>query len=634
MNRFFTFSPIRFIAELRGGLSLQSKQPYLAVLLLLVAISSVVGQSTGSETDLFTVISKDEVSLQATVSEKINKMNGSRLYQQIVPVKIGRIPRIQKNGVLTFSIPGSQEKFTFIAQKVNAESDLDFVWYGHSKDYLSTATFISEKGAISGAFNVGKRYFQVYTLDDGISILQEDRTDITVQCSSGEHGYAKPDTIVQPSIPTDKGARMGVCTEPTRVLVVYTQAAANSVANIGQTINLSVQQYNQTLANSGVSTPQTNNIVLTGTQLVNFAGANDPEGTPDAEQAAAFVRDNANIQNLRNQHNADLVICMVEREYNNGAIGSVVVVPASNVNYAAIVRGPFSSAANFFTFTHELGHLMGGRHQTDPGPPSYSHGFAFAANGAFRTMMHTFQDNSNRIMHFSSPNVNFNGVPTGTSNVNHVARVISETSLNVVNFRPSVTQPFNATIIGPTSINTAGWYDWELYFFCQPLGSTTWQFSTDGFNYGSPVGFGDAVNFYNIDASNNGTLFLRCIINNGGQNYVTTTTINVNICSGCRQSSEFVTASTSKELVTDVKAVYPNPADKVLTVDFSLSETSDVELELLDITGQKRVQKTIKGVAAGSHKHFVELTSLNSGMYICKFKSGTKTTARPFVVLK
>lgn len=220
---------------------------------------------------------------------------------------------------------------------------------------------------------------------------------------------------------------------------------------------------------------------MAGSQLVNFT-TNSPEGTANAEQAAGFVRDNATIQNLRNQFNADLVICLVGREYDGGVIGSVTTIPANNANYAAVVRAANSSANNFFTFTHELGHLVGGRHQNDPGAPAYSHGFLFNAGGARRTMMHTFDNNSQRIMHFSNPNVNFNNVPTDTANFNHVSRVISETSPNVVNFRPSVNQPFNATIIGPTSISSAGWYTWELYFFCKPLGSTTWQFSTDGFN--------------------------------------------------------------------------------------------------------------------------------------------------------
>ena len=236
-------------------------------------------------------------------------------------------------------------------------------------------------------------------------------------------------------------------------------------------------------------------------------------------------------------------------------------------------------------------------------------------------------------MHFSSPNVNFNGVPTGTSNFNHEARVISETSLNTVNFRPSVSQQFNATIIGPTSISSSGWYSWELYYFCQPLGSTTWQFSTDGFNYGSMVGFGDAVNNYSISDANNGNLFLRCTINNNGQIYVTTTTINVNICGGCRTSQDAIAESEGNE-ETDIKAIFPNPANKVVDVDLFLKSKSDVELQLVDIAGLKRINKVIGNLPGGFHRQQINIESLTSGLYILRFKSGEKVTNKQLVVIR
>ncbi|WP_353721055.1 hypothetical protein [Dyadobacter sp. 676] len=161
-----------------------------------------------------------------------------------------------------------------------------------------------------------------------------------------------------------------------------------------------------------------------------------------------------------------------------------------------------------------------------------------------------------------------------------------------------MSQQFNAAIIGPTSINTAGWYNWELYYFCKPLGSTTWQFSKDGFNYGSPVGFGDMVSNYNITDANNGNLFLRCTINNNGQNYVTTTTINVNICGGCRVSQDAIVESDG-DGESEVKAVFPNPANKVVDVDIYLKNKSDVELQLADITGLNRINKVIEIYRAG-----------------------------------
>jgi len=247
--------------------------------------------------------------------------------------------------------------------------------------------------------------------------------------------------------------------------------------------------------------------------------------------------------------------------------------------------------------------------------------------------MHTFQVNSTRILNFSSPHVNFSGTATGTFATNHVARVISENSLNVVNFRPSVNQPFNATIVGPSSIGQTGAYTWELYTFCRNFLTTTWQFSNDGFNYGPSVGFGDAVNNHYIDQYNNGTLYLRCtIITDQNQTYVTTTTINVNICPGCRLASKAEESVLDGE--TKVNAVFPNPAGNKITLNYAIETKSDVQFEFVDVLGRSHIREHLKEVPAGKHTQEVNISSLQSGLYICRFNANGKISTTSFVVAK
>jgi len=221
-----------------------------------------------------------------------------------------------------------------------------------------------------------------------------------------------------------------------------------------------------------------------------------------------------------------------------------------------------------------------------------------------------------RILYFSAPNINYAGVPVGTYSDNDVARRISEVSTSVVNFRPSTTQPFNAAIIGPTSINSAGNYSWELYTFCRNFLTTTWQFSTDGFNYGPMVGFGDAVNNYYIDGNNNGNLYLRCtILTDQNQTYVTTTTINVNICPGCKMANEI---QEGKEVETSIDGVFPNPAKNKLAVDFTLKKSGDVKFELISMVGRQALVNRLGNLASGKHQYETNVSNLASGLYICK----------------
>jgi hypothetical protein len=601
----------------------------------LLTTNQSLAQEPKSNVNFLSALSQDdELKLSAKNVSQAKQLDQMKIHKKIQLIKVGNLAKVQKKGVLSFTLPGDEERITFYAKSVNAESEATYKWIGHSTDKLSTAIFISKNDYVTGSFNVNNRYFQLYPAEDGISILIEERTDLNLKCDTEGHAHSlKADTLQQKK--NSNGARAGVCTEPMRVLVVYTQNAANSVPNINAVIDLSIQQYNTTVDNSGIGgTPQTNYIQEAGRQQVTF-GTNSPETTTDPGTATTRVRDNANIQNLRNQFSADLVVCLVEQTYADDVIGNAANIPASNFDYCAIVRAPFSSSAGFFTFTHEVGHLLGGRHQDDGGGPSYSHGYQFTTNTSttVRTMMHRFANGSTRIMNFSNPNVNVGGVPSGTFNFNYVAKRVSEVSVNIVNFRPSVTQSFNAYIDGPDYISQSGYYNWELLTFCRNFQTTNWQFSTDGFNYGSSVGAGDAVNFYYVDEYSNGTLYLRCnIVTDQNQNYTAYKTININICPGCRKAVANKDQENASE--NELSMLYPNPAGRKITISYSVKSTSDVEFEFIDLIGKSRLKKALKDVPYGDYREELDVAHLADGMYVCRVKMGNKIYNRSFIVSK
>ncbi|WP_428666471.1 M12 family metallo-peptidase [Runella sp.] len=406
-------------------------------------------------------------------------------------------------------------------------------------------------------------------------------------------------------------------------------------------INLAFDEYNQSVDNSGIGSTLTNKITKAWDPIqITFPSNNNPEEVDanyntviTAPTAAARVRDESQVQTYRNTYDADLVVCFVGFMYGTN-VGSVTHIPANNYDNSFIVTAPFAIGTGIHTFAHEMGHMLGARHETDAGSPSYSHGYLFTSGiSSYRTIMHTDQSGSTRIMYFSNPNINYNGVPTGTVSTNHEARVISENSPTIVNLKPSTTQSFNAAIVGPTGINSSGYYSWELYTFCRNFLTTTWQFSTDGFNYGSPVGSGDAVNFYYLDNNNNGTLFLRCTITTDQyQTYVTTSTINVNICSGCRTAVE--EPKEISEVASSIKAIFPNPAYDRLTVEYNLREKTDLQFEFVDYLGRSRGKNMINQVDRGVHKSEIDISLLEAGPYICRILLNGIAVNKPIIVSK
>lgn len=615
------------------------KLVYILVLIFFTGVNQrVLAQEGKSLTDLIISASpEDKLKLPVGNVSKLTKIEQSKKYKQVQLVKVGNLAKIQKKGVLTFTIPGLSETFTYFAQKVVAQSELDFTWIGVSADKLSTAIFICKNGELSGTFGINGRGFQLSPTDGGLSVLIEDRNDLNLNCEvEGSAHLNKESTFGRVPTPQHAGAREGVCTEPMRVLVLYTQNASNSVPNINTVIDQSVQQYNTAISNSGLSSgSQTNFVQEAGRQLFTFS-SNSPETATTAGEAAGRVRDNPTIQGLRDQYQADVVVCLISHTFSNGAVGSTNTIPASKTQYAAVVGAEYAASPSTFSFAHEFGHFVGGRHEVaaDPGGPAYSHGHRFTTSSGtlVRTVMFRDVPGSTRILHFSNPYVSYQGAATGTVDQNYVAKRITEVSPDIVNFRPSVTKPFNAIIDGPDNITQTNFYNWILLTFCRGYSTTEWRFSTDGFNYGPPVGAGDGVVNYYVDNSKNGTLYLKCtVVTDQGNTYVATKTINVNIGSGGRLAA---TNEKPEVQANELASIFPNPADKKITVNYVLHQHSHVDVEFVDLIGRITRIKSIKNVPSGNHTEELDVSQLMNGMYVCRLKLGDRVINQSFIVSK
>lgn len=66
---------------------------------------------------------------------------------------------------------------------------------------------------------------------------------------------------------------------------------------------------------------------------------------------------------------------------------------------------------------------------------------------------------------------------------------------------------------------------------------------------------------------------------------------------------------------------YPNPAAEKITVPFQLTESSDVEFFIHDLTGKELLSKNIGKVIPGTYDHELDLSSLKSGHYIVVVKT-------------
>ena len=79
---------------------------------------------------------------------------------------------------------------------------------------------------------------------------------------------------------------------------------------------------------------------------------------------------------------------------------------------------------------------------------------------------------------------------------------------------------------------------------------------------------------------------------------------------------------------------YPNPFNPGTVIEFGLSETSDVRLEVFDMIGQRVAVLVDEQKAAGTHQVQFDASDLSSGMYIFRIRAGNFTQTRKMTLIK
>lgn len=93
--------------------------------------------------------------------------------------------------------------------------------------------------------------------------------------------------------------------------------------------------------------------------------------------------------------------------------------------------------------------------------------------------------------------------------------------------------------------------------------------------------------------------------------------------------------------VADVKTsavigakIYPNPTSGITQVDFNLTSTSNVTVEVIDLVGKKIMDVKQGAFANGTHSVYFDATDLNNGVYFVNIKSSEGSATQKFVVSK
>ena len=626
------------------------------IILLLLAFVVIVIAADAQNASLFGVSSLTPSELTTDQQNFVNRISVTYEALSTSFVTVSAIDETQNDGVLSFALSSGQVLTATVFRTSHSEENT-FVWTGKIDDAGNFISLAQNEGGTGGTIIYGDRFYSVHPIDPNNSL------------------FVESDRNVHEKIVCDMEAQLGTtalaeeectateCDGPiVDVLLVWTDQAAEWLLGFGNPFIIAIygalgmESVNVAFANSGVSGE-------VRYRSFRYSGFNFTANPVSIRDDVLTLTNDPAIQTAREDFKTDLVILMTNQVYVNQLTGGQTFGRVNNFgpgidNAFAIVEVPFILSPRW-TLAHEIGHLFGALHNRIPNGGNddtdiCAHALRFTGNSGTeeRTILALLGPDGERLLHYSNPDISFDGAATGTEEDDNAGR-IDHTNCEVSEyFTPSL---FNASISGSSDLCRC--FPEEYIEFrdyranvevpSPPLSGLppytyAWHWNTSGvFSSNNPGNFISNAEAMRIDFDFPcDQFFLHLeVTSSDGQVRSHIRRVNTEDCVACtgiaclNSPEDRISQEAFISDALDGFSVFPNPASEQIVCHFSLVAEKQVGIQIVDISGKVVYELPKTLFLQGNHWHHIPPNVLAPGMYHCKYAVGKMHKTIKLVVL-
>lgn len=550
-----------------------------------------------------------------------SKVLATQNYDLFNFMEFGPLATTQSNGEIWVQIPEHTcSPIKFKARDVEYDSDSLYNWFGtivpRDSCSCSSGHLILASGDFGkmGQLAVGEDLYDLIELSPTRYILARYNTELTEEIDDCPLVHTNTDSLSTEAGVSDRNR--GNC--DVRCLILYTPAALAAAPNIGGIANFSINQINAALKNSAII-PSQLKIVLAGMLPFSFVESDDIRAD------VAFINGDSTSNTLRLSMGADIVVLFTNGtmgNYSNFAGFASGIGPNPAITHAIVQVN--RAIGPTYTFSHEVGHLLGARHEiSDDSTSGIAHAWNFkSCCGHKKTIMHTNSGKGSKVLNYSNPNVRYCGTSTGDALTADNAAVIRGSSCTVANF-VSTTPALTARFIGYHDIYACA-CDNTFNVEVEVLGGATgpytfeWAISNDGINWMPYLGSENYIHVP-VPCDVGDRLFVRVVITSSDNQTITVSRV-VEAAhewpgqeAPCARSKNTNTSKTISSI-----RIFPNPSqDDVWFVASSWPTDQSIRFQLVASTGQVLMNET-SYFTKGDGLFSIVNTHLPKGTYFLK----------------